>query len=128
MNAKPASTIIEDNALQATVGLLLDAIDSVGIILEDREIEPTKAILVAVYVIVAKMDAMETQYIKAMCDLREILGYSGACSEGSGRMPMPTAHDSKVMSGTPGEDYPNHHQTVGIEEIVANLRRFSRNA
>ena len=124
MNTKPDS--IEDNALQAAVCLLLDAIELVGVIPECREIEPTQAILVAAYVIVAKLDAMETQYIKAMCDLREILGYSGACSEGSGRMPMPTAHDSKVMSGTPGEDYPNHHQTVGIEEIVANLRPFGR--
>ena len=128
MNAKPASTIIEDNALQATVGLLLDAIDSVGIILEDREIEPTKAILVAVYVIVAKMDAMETQYIKAMCDLREILGYSGVRTEGKGRMPMLTAHESRVMRDALEEGHPHHHQTVGIEEIVANLRRFSRNA
>lgn len=120
-----AAQTIEDVACETADNLLMDAADSVHIVIPPGVSIPS-AILIAAHAIIAKLDSMETSQINALRDLQESLDFLGARTEGGELALKPTAHESEVICRALEEDYLLNHQAASVDEMDAFLRRFKK--
>lgn len=70
-----AAPSIEDVAHATADNLLMDAVDSVHIIIPPNVDNPTAAILIAAHAIIAKLDSMEAVQLQALRDLKESIDF-----------------------------------------------------
>lgn len=101
--------------------LLMEAVDSIGVIIPPHVDNTASALLIGFHALIAKLDSMETQYIDAQRDLRESIDFLAARPAGE---VVPTASESERMFGILKADWLRQHPEHTEAEYREAMRRF----